>query len=98
MTSADWLSMLVGALLASAGVAIVALVTRVVAYVRLYHPWANRRFIRRCRAVHPVSNRAIVEAPLPPAALPVVRSRTPTGVDGCPTTAPAGSTPERGVA
>jgi hypothetical protein len=91
MTSTEWLSMLVGALLASAGVIIMMFMTRAVASVRLHHPWANCRFKRRYRVTHSSIIRTTVETHLPPAALPVVRSRTPAGAGGCPTPAPAGA-------
>lgn len=88
----EWLSTRVSALFASVGVALVALTGT---SARPHHPLANRRFRRGYRAAHLLGSRTIVEAQLPPAALPVVRSRTPAAADGCPTTAPAGSTQER---
>jgi len=43
----------------------------------------------------PLTSWTIVEVPLPPPALPMVRSQSPAGVDVCPTVTPAGSTREQ---
>lgn len=43
-------------------IAAVVCVVRVVTRVRLHRPLANRRFMRRYRAEHPLSSQATVEA------------------------------------
>jgi hypothetical protein len=74
-----------------AGLAI-TFVVRLYARIRRHHPWANRRFLARYRAQHPASCRTTVEAP-PPEALPVVRPRTPAGVDRVPPNRPTPAGP-----
>ncbi|MPZ84703.1 MAG: hypothetical protein GEV28_31700 [Actinophytocola sp.] len=81
-----------GVLLAGFVVVAAVFVKRAVAYVRLHHPLANRRFLARYRAEHPQNSRTTVEALSTSPALPVVRPRTPAGARGAPTAAPAGST------
>lgn len=65
-----------------AGLALVVavVVARVVGRVRRHRPLANRRFLARYRAEHPIHHEPPVEPPSP-GALPVIRSRTQAGGD-----------------
>jgi len=83
-----------GLLPASLAFALTVFVVRLVDRLRRHHPIANMRFMARYRAEHPMVRRTIVDAPVDPGALPVVRRQTPAGAgpSSAKPTAPAGLT------
>ena len=75
MAVKEWLSLFTGMFLAGIVVIFAILLTRVLAYMRLHHPVANRRFKRRFRSSGPHTSAGAGRCPMSAPADPIRERR-----------------------